>query len=262
MSPGGTIAIIAASLIVFVWLALGLGRVFEKLGESTASNWVPVLNIATLLRLAGLSPWWAPALLVPVLGLFAFAKLVVAIHRITTRFGGGTGLTVLGALVLPVWAGVLGFGGSEPTDEPDRITTPAGGFGLVGVPRGAAPTAPEWLSTAAPKPAPRWMLWTDDDEPMEITRPVAILGRNPVADQGGGVAQLVILNDSSKTVSKTHARLTLADEIWSVTDLESTNGVHVIVPDGQNLRLVPGVPATLTESFRLGDLTLHLRREG
>jgi hypothetical protein len=258
VNPGGTIAIIAASVIAFVWLALGLGRVFEKLGESTTSSWVPVLNLATLLRLGSLNPLWAPALFVPLLGLVAWVKVIVAIHRVTTRLGKGAGMTVVGAVALPVWASILGFGAAEPIDETERFTTPVGGYGF-GVPPNAAPTAPVWLTAAPATPAERWMLRTDDGQLTEITEPVAVLGRNPAATHA---VQLVALNDSSKTVSKTHARVTLADGVWSIADLNSTNGVHLIAPDGQNLRLVPGVPATLTESFRLGDLTLHLRREG
>jgi hypothetical protein len=255
------IALIAASLIAFVWLALGLGRVFEKFGEPTVSSWVPILNIATLLRLGSLNPLWAPALLVPVLGFVGWAKLIVAIHRITVKFGSGPGMTVVGALALPVWASILGFGSAEPEDELERITTPIGGYGSLGVPVSAAPTAPVWLAAAPAKPAARWMLRTDGGNPAEITELVAVLGRNPAAAQSGAI-QLVPVEDSSKTVSKTHARIALADGGWSITDLNSTNGVHLIASDGQNLRLVPGVPATLTESFRLGDLTLHLRREG
>ena len=260
MSPGATIAVIAASLIAFVWLALGLGRVFEKFGESTASSWVPVLNLATLLRLGSLSPLWAPALLVPLLGLVAWVKLILAIHRITVRFGNGAGMTVVGVLALPVWASILGFGTAEPQDELERATAPVGGYGSVGVPRSAAPTAPVWLAATPARPVARWMLRTDDGVASEITEKVAVLGRNPAVAHGE--IQLVPLIDSSKTVSKTHARIALADGVWSITDLGSTNGVHLIAPDGQNLRLVPGVPATFTESFRLGDLTLHLRREG
>ena len=260
MTPGSVIALIAGSLIAFVWLALGLGRVFEKFGESPTSSWVPILNIATLLRLGSLSPLWAPALLVPILGLVGWAKVIIAIHRVTIRMGGGAGLTVVGAVALPVWASILGFGSAEPAEETDRVTTPIGGYGSLGVPASAAPTAPAWLTASPPKPAPQWMLRTDDGHATAITGQVAILGRAPAAAHSGA-AQLVVLDDSSKTVSKTHARIALADGVWSVTDLNSTNGVHVIAPDGENLRLVPGVPANFTESFRLGDLTLHLRRD-
>jgi len=190
----------------------------------------------------------------------AWAKLIVAIHRITRRFGSGAGMTVVGALALPVWASILGFGATEPEDELERVSTPVGGYGSLGVPRSAAPTAPVWLAAAPQKPAARWMLQTEGGDAAEITEQVAVLGRNPAVAHGG--IQLVPVTDSSKTVSKTHARIALADGVWSITDLNSTNGVHVIAPDGQNLRLVPGVPATITESFRLGDLTLHLRKEG
>jgi hypothetical protein len=268
VSGENALVLAAAMVIVFVWLALGLGRVFEKLGEQPGAAWVPVLNIATLLRLGSVSPRWALALLIPLLNVLALARLVVAIHRVSARFGAGAGTTVIGAVALPIWASILGFGAAVPTEgitgeprNPPVRPAPPRHYGSPGVPANAAPGAPAWLS-ASPSAPERWLIVTDDGDSSKIRGTVAVLGRNPTIAGTTGEVQLITILDPAKSVSKTHARLALADGAWWITDLNSTNGVHVIAPDGQNLRLVPGVPAIIGESFRLGDIMLRMLKEG
>ncbi len=87
---------------------------FRKIGEPVWKAWVPVVNVATVLKLGGFSPWLVLINLVPLFGFIAFVVVyIVAVHRITVGFGAGAGLTVLGALVPVVWASVLGFGAAR-----------------------------------------------------------------------------------------------------------------------------------------------------
>ena len=52
--------------------------------------------------------------LVPFVGpVIVWALLVAACYRINVAFGHGVGMTVLAALVLPVWASILGFGSAR-----------------------------------------------------------------------------------------------------------------------------------------------------
>lgn len=95
------------SLAVYVWLALALGAVFRKLGDEAWKGWVPVYNVATLLRHGGLSPWLALLMFVPAGAIVVFA---LAAHRVGRGFGYGAGMTVVAALVPPVWASIVGFG--------------------------------------------------------------------------------------------------------------------------------------------------------
>ncbi|WP_159500173.1 DUF5684 domain-containing protein [Microbacterium sp. 18062] len=102
-------------LLVYVWTAIGLGAVFAKLGVERWKAWVPVYNQVVLLGLGGLSGWLLLLLLIPVFGpIFVFVAVVTAAHRINAAFGHGAGMTVLAALLFPVWASVLGFGASRP----------------------------------------------------------------------------------------------------------------------------------------------------
>jgi hypothetical protein len=98
-------------VIVYVWYALALAAVFAKTGEATWKAWVPILNVATVLKLGGFSPWLVLLTLIPLFGAIAFAVvLIVAVHRVTLGFGRGAGMTVLGAVIPVVWASILGFG--------------------------------------------------------------------------------------------------------------------------------------------------------
>ena len=106
----GLIAFVA----LYVWVALALSAVFRKSGEEAWKGWVPVLNLVVLLQLGGLSGWLLLLALVPGLGSLAvWVVVIIACHRIGAAFGYGPGMTVLAALLLPVWATVIGFGASR-----------------------------------------------------------------------------------------------------------------------------------------------------
>ncbi|MFT4211215.1 MAG: DUF5684 domain-containing protein [Microbacterium sp.] len=103
------------SLVVYVWTALALARVFAKLDVAGWKAWVPIYNAAVFLRLGDYSGWLLLLWLIPIFGpVFVYVAIVTAAHRIGQRFGYGGGMTVLAALLFPVWASVLGFGGAVP----------------------------------------------------------------------------------------------------------------------------------------------------
>ena len=105
-----------------------------------------------------------------------------------------------------------------------------------------------------------WILTTDDGQSVTLNQPVALLGRNPTRDHNYPDAQLVPLNDTAKTVSKTHARIELIKGTWQITDLDSTNGV-VLFQRNDESELQSGVPAVLTERFLLGELPVRIHLE-
>ena len=106
----------------------------------------------------------------------------------------------------------------------------------------------------------QWVLTTDDGQKIRLSQQVALLGRNPTADPAFPEAQLVPLNDTAKTVSKTHARIELSNGAWQITDLNSTNGV-VLLEGSDESELQSGVATSLTESFLLGELPVHIHPE-
>ena len=105
-----------------------------------------------------------------------------------------------------------------------------------------------------------WVLSPEGAEPIRVTRPVALLGRNPSVSAEHPDAQLIRLTDPARTVSKTHARIELVSGAWLIIDLASTNGVY-LDDDGTSVELEADVPTTLTPAFRLGELAFRLERE-
>lgn len=122
-----TLLSLIPAVIVYVWTALALSRVFAKIGIDGWKAWVPVYNAVVFLGLGGLSGWLLLLYLIPVFGpIFVYVAVVTAAHRVGTSFGYGAGMTVLAALLFPVWASILGFGGAEPRAGRDAYAYGAG----------------------------------------------------------------------------------------------------------------------------------------
>ena len=120
----------ALVVVLYVWLALALAALFRKVGEPVWKAWIPVLNVATVLKIGGFSPWLVLLNVVPIFGGLAFVIVfIVAVHRVNTGFGVGAGYTVLGAILPVVWASILGFGsarwsGGSRSDRIDENSAP------------------------------------------------------------------------------------------------------------------------------------------
>lgn len=147
--------------VLYVWTALALAGLFRKTDEEPWQGWVPVLNIAVVLRIAGFSPWLVLIGLVPVAGpVVVYVLLVMAAHRIGRGFGVGPGMTVLAALLFVVWASILGLGPARWREErtaevapPPWVFTPPLSDSdqqddpVLGVRRTPEPAAPPTLAT-------------------------------------------------------------------------------------------------------------------
>ncbi len=105
---------VVIAILLYVWVALALSAVFRKAGERPWQAWVPILNTVVVLRLGRLSGWLVLLAVVPIVGTVAFFVVtVIALQRINRSFGLGVGMTVLGALLFPVWASVIGWGSAR-----------------------------------------------------------------------------------------------------------------------------------------------------
>ena len=163
-----TLVVVAATL--HAWYAAGLSRVFRAVDADGWRAWIPVGNEAELLRLARFEPALAVLAFVPVVNVYGYVVHVRAVHRVGARFGLGVGTTVIGALLPPVWAMVVGARAPlppadvrTPTDDEDD-DTPAVMVGRIGE---RVPAA-----DAAPLPAPGG------------GSPLAALGATPLAPAG------------------------------------------------------------------------------
>lgn len=106
---------------------------------------------------------------------------------------------------------------------------------------------------------PTWKL-TAAGRTVALVADVVILGRQPAPDPAYPRAQLVVVDDGTRTVSKTHARLELKSDGWQVTDLHSTNGVLIPTLMGTEEEIGPGSPVPAGDRFRLGDTQVTLAR--
>ncbi|MCR2812240.1 DUF5684 domain-containing protein [Microbacterium sp. zg.Y1084] len=98
-----------------------------------------------------------------------------------------------------------------------------------------------------------WSLRLPGGETVALTSDAAVLGRNPVAPAEDPGAQVIPVDDATRTVSKTHALLRRDDaDGWTITDLDSTNGVFLA--DESEVTGTPAVSGT----FFLGDARLEL----
>ncbi|WEG09434.1 DUF5684 domain-containing protein [Microbacterium horticulturae] len=149
--------LIAVSLIslvpiiaMYLWIGLALQAVFSKAGEEGWKGWVPVLNTVVLLELGGFAWWWVLLLIIPGGSLVVYVVLVIACHRIGTRFGYGAGMTVLAALLFPVWASVIAWGRNRWVSA--REVAPRG----AGVQRSEPQSFDAWRAPmpSAVRPAP------------------------------------------------------------------------------------------------------------
>ncbi|MEV5071028.1 FHA domain-containing protein [Microbacterium sp. LMI12-1-1.1] len=137
---------------LYVWTALALSAVFRKSGEESFKAWVPILNIVVVLQLAGLSPWLVILAFIPFVNIAFLVVLAIALYRLNVAFGFGAGMTVVGVLLFPVWASIVGWGSARWVGR-EQSSASRGAHG-GGVRRGSAETAGPPPLPPFPTPAP------------------------------------------------------------------------------------------------------------
>lgn len=105
-----------------------------------------------------------------------------------------------------------------------------------------------------------WVLELVDGPLLAMPSKDVIVGRKPGTIPG--CTQLAV-DDPGRTLSKSHARLTLEGERWVIEDLGSTNGTATLHPEDDGTMserpLAAGEPAYASEVFRIGTLRVRLR---
>lgn len=113
---------------------------------------------------------------------------------------------------------------------------------------------------ASPLGSTSWVALLLDGTTLPLSSSL-LVGRAPGGDGGESAAQLVPLDDPTKSVSKTHARIDVRDGRVVITDLHSTNGTKVTA-DGVTTSLAPGAPWPLAmdADVVLGSYPIRVRR--
>lgn len=130
------IVTLVVSLLYYVITALGLGRMFQKAGETAWKAWIPVYNLYILFKCCWNAKmfWiWLAAdacgmiinglnsdhliltLIAAILGIVAIVIMALNCGRVARAYGRGTG-TAVGLFFLPlIFDCILGFGKSVYT---------------------------------------------------------------------------------------------------------------------------------------------------
>ncbi|KQR39529.1 DUF5684 domain-containing protein [Microbacterium sp. Leaf159] len=104
----------------------------------------------------------------------------------------------------------------------------------------------------------RRSLVLDDGRKFSLSGASVVIGRNPIGEPG---EQRLAISDTTRTLSKTHARLVVHDDEWRLTDLHATNGVVVVEENGTETLLDPGESVTGNGRFILGEVGMHVMAE-
>ena len=109
------------------------------------------------------------------------------------------------------------------------------------------------------RPRIRYRLDVEGGPSIPLSSDTVVLGRRPVTGEPG--TQDVAVPDTTRTLSKVHARLHRTDDGWIITDLASTNGVVVVDDAGNETLLDRGASALVRSRFILGTVALSLVEE-
>ena len=119
------------------------------------------------------------------------------------------------------------------------------------------PVSPEAVSpepTIVSEPAasvhPVTLVFSNGERAQVVGR--GLIGRMPVAPANETWDHLIVVNDPSKTVSKTHLRVEALAEGLMVTDLDSANGTVVSMPGIAAERLAPHERVILMSGATVG----------
>jgi len=104
----------------------------------------------------------------------------------------------------------------------------------------------------------RRSLVLDDGRKFSLSGASVVIGRNPIGEPG---EQRLAISDTTRTLSKTHARLVVHDDEWRLSDLHATNGVVVVEENGTETLLDPGESVTGNGRFILGEVGMHVMAE-
>ncbi len=105
-----------------------------------------------------------------------------------------------------------------------------------------------------------WVLSLDDGRTFVIRSRSVVLGRRPESVDLG--VQVLTITDDGRTISKTHARLDLVDDVWRVVDMGSTNGVVATDADGEEIDVEPGTATPVYGRLVLGAVGMRLTPGG
>lgn len=153
--------------------------------------------------------------------------------------------------------------GTVRRERPDRSSSGSGSAEIVffpvvpGMPVSQPPAPDDDGATRVVERPETWRLAVPGHGTV-VVRGLLFIGRNPSAPAGHPGGELLAVNDETRSLSKTHAMLEVADGALWVHDLGSTNGVWVVRAGDDASKVVPGQRAEVPAGteLELGDLVI------
>ncbi|SEE61604.1 Uncharacterized membrane protein YckC, RDD family [Arthrobacter alpinus] len=132
---------------------------------------------------------------------------------------------------------------APPVSAPSSFAPPAQVVGQVPPIADTLPDEEAGETRVRPLSQPQALRLTFDDGRTEDVGGAALIGRNPAGYDGEMISRLISIQDSSRSVSKTHLHVRVSGEGLWVTDRNSTNGSGITHPSGSMVPLAGGKPA-------------------
>ena len=117
MVPAIVLGVLVFSLLFLILYYVMLGKVFKKAGLAWWKAWIPFLNNWKLFEIGGQKGFWSIFLYIPALNIIGLVMMIVAIYNINLKFGHGVGMTILAALLSPIWLCMLALGKDQWNDS-------------------------------------------------------------------------------------------------------------------------------------------------
>ena len=110
LEEGMSMTAVVISLALFLLVAIGLWKVFDKAGQPGWTAIIPLVNYFFLAMAAGKPAWWGILMFVPIVNIVVWFMVCIALAH---RFGRGTGFGIGLALLPIIFFPVLGFNDDE-----------------------------------------------------------------------------------------------------------------------------------------------------
>lgn len=105
-----------ALVVCYVLQVIAMWKIFTKAGEAGWKSLIPIYNIVTMFKVAGITPWLVLAYLlavIPVIGSLIVLGIQIYFNvKLSKSFGKGVGFAVGLILLTPIFYLILGFGNS------------------------------------------------------------------------------------------------------------------------------------------------------
>jgi hypothetical protein len=111
----GIAAIVITYLVFFLFIVIGLWKMFNKAGIPGILAIIPIVNLFFIPKVAGKPGWWGILFFIPLVSVIIYIIICIGVAE---RFGRGVG-TVLGLIFLtPIFIWILAFGSAQWTPPP------------------------------------------------------------------------------------------------------------------------------------------------